>query len=64
MNHASTVGIYFPNPLQGFSVDAGWEQMATLPEGFILSGIDIIIAMIMYPDILTQKITGYNSLLY
>lgn len=50
------VGLYFPNPLQGFSVDASREQMNDLPEGFYLSGLDTVIAMIMYPDILARDV--------
>lgn len=50
----SVIGIYFPNPFQGFSVHADREQMETLPESFILSGLDTIIAMIMYPDVLAR----------
>ena len=46
------VGIYFPSALQGFSVPASREQMISLPEGFYLSGIDAVWAMIMYPEYL------------
>jgi hypothetical protein len=50
---SSLVGIYFPNPIQGFSVHAQREQMSNLPEGFILSGpLDTAIGWVMYPDIL------------
>lgn len=48
------IGLHFPNPLQGFSVCAAREQMSTLPERFILSGMDTAIAMVMYPDILAR----------
>jgi len=48
------IGIHFPNPLQGFSINASREQISTLPEGFILSGMDTPIAMAMYPDILAR----------
>jgi len=58
MKQGSVIGIHFPNPLQGFSINAGREQMSTLPEGFVLSGIDIPIAMMMYPDILARD---YNT---
>jgi hypothetical protein len=54
MKQGPIIGLYFPNPLQGFSVDADREQMATLPEEFILSGLDAIIGMIMYPDVLAR----------
>ncbi len=55
------VGIYFPTALQGFSVSAQREQMASLPEGFLLpGGVDGAIAQIMYIDILG----GSNTPLY
>ncbi len=52
MKQGPVIGVHFPNPLQGFSIHADREQMSTLPEGFILSGMDTPIAMVMYPDIL------------
>lgn len=56
---SSIVGICFPNPLQGFSVDAQREQMATLPESLLLSGpLDTAVAWIMYPDVLARD---YNT---
>ena len=54
MKHGSVIGLHFPNPLQGFSIYADREQVSTLPEGFILSGIDTPIAMVMYPDVLAR----------
>lgn len=54
MKQGPVVIIFFPNSLQGFSVDASREQMETLPEGFILSGIETIIAMIMYSEVLAR----------
>jgi hypothetical protein len=54
MQEGAVVGLYFPNSLQGFSVHASREQISTLPEGFILSGLDTAIAMLMYPDILAR----------
>ena len=60
MKQGPVIGLYFPNPLQGFSVQAQRGQMATLPpacvgrEGFILSGLDTVIAMIMYPDVMAR----------
>lgn len=54
MKQGSVIGIYFPNSLQGYSIYADREQMSDLPEGFILSGVDIVIAMAMYPDILAR----------
>jgi len=52
------IGLHLPNSLQGFSVNASREQMLTLPKGFILSGMDTLIAMMMYPDILAR---GWNT---
>lgn len=52
MKESPVIGIYFPTALAGFSTYADREQMSTLPPGFILSGLDIMIAMIMYPDVL------------
>ena len=58
MQKESVVGIYFPNPLQGFSVDAQREQMAALPEGFSLSGpIDTAMGFAMYPELLGKDAT-------
>lgn len=54
MKEEAVIGLYFPNPLQGFSVNASREQEASLPEGFILSGLDAVIAMVMYPDVLAR----------
>ena len=54
MKEGLVIGLHFPNPLQGFSINASREQMSTLPEGFILSGVDTPIAMTMYPDILAR----------
>jgi len=54
MKREAVIGIYFPTALQGYSVDASQECIGTLPEGFILSGLDAIIGMIMYPDILAR----------
>ena len=54
MKQGPVPGIYFPTSLQGFSMYAGREQMEELPKGFVLSGLDTIIAMIWYPDILAR----------
>jgi len=54
MKQEPVIGIHFPNPLQGYSIDAQREQMSTLPECFILSGMDTPIAMAMYPDVLAR----------
>ncbi|MFA5317989.1 MAG: hypothetical protein WC323_00725 [Patescibacteria group bacterium] len=58
MKERPIIGLHFPNPLQGFSINASREQMSTLPEGFILSGMDTPIAMTMYPDILARDNTS------
>lgn len=53
MKEGPVVAIYFPNPLQGFSVNASREQMETLPESLILAGgFDTATALVMYPDVL------------
>ncbi|MFY9492865.1 MAG: hypothetical protein WAP55_00015 [Minisyncoccia bacterium] len=63
MAEEAVAGIYFPNPLQGYSVHAQREQMATLPESFLLAGgLDTAAAWVMYPDVLARdgKTPGYN----
>ena len=55
MEQGPVIGIHFPTPLQGFSINASREQMPSLPEGFILSGMDTFIAMVMYPDVLAKN---------
>ena len=54
MREGPVIGIYFPNSLHGPSFCAQVEQMPGLPEGFILSGLDAIIAMAMHLDILVR----------
>ena len=54
MKQGPVMGIHFPNPLQGFSINASREQIPTLPKGVILSGMDTPVAMAMYPDILAR----------
>jgi len=54
MRQEPVVGIYSPNSLQGFSMDASGEQIESLPEQFSLSGLDASVAMIMYPDVLAR----------
>lgn len=51
------VGIYFLNPLQGYSVLAAREQMETLPKGLVLSGFESLIAEIMYPHLISEQDT-------
>ncbi len=51
----SVVGIYFPNALQGFSVNAQREFVQRLPEGFSLTGaIEPSVALAMYPTVLAH----------
>lgn len=50
------VALYFPNPLQGFSVHAQREQMAGLPTTLHLAGgFDTLSAVSMYPDVLGRN---------
>lgn len=52
----TVVGLYFPNPLQGFSIPAAREQMSTLPDELILAGgLDTVANLIMYPDVLAKN---------
>ena len=49
------VGIYFPSPLQGFSIFSDREQMDYLPDSLLLSGaLDTALAMTAYPDVLAR----------
>ena len=58
MAEGPVVGILF-FPTQGFSINAGRQQMAVLPESLLLSGaIDIMTAVAMYPDVLGKN---YNT---
>lgn len=55
MKEGPVIGIRFPNPLQGYSVDADREQMATLSgTGLILSGIDTLAAMVTHTRTLAR----------
>lgn len=55
MQQGSVVGVYFPNCLQGFSVDADREQMTSLPEKFLLAGgFDAAASVVAYPDVLAR----------
>ncbi len=63
MKEDMVVGIYFPNPLQGFSILAAREQISTLSEDLILSGgFDTSAATAMYPDVLARdyRTPGYD----
>lgn len=49
------VALCFPNPLQGYSINASREQMTTLPDNILLTGgFDTVTAMAMYPDVLAR----------
>ena len=49
------VGVYFPNPMQGFSVLAQREQIGTMPLEFMLAGgFDTVTGMTAYPDVLAR----------
>ncbi|MEK7189359.1 MAG: hypothetical protein AAB666_00050 [Patescibacteria group bacterium] len=55
MGAGSVVGIYFPTALQGFSIPASREQMASLPDNILLAGgLDIAMAMLMYTEVLAR----------
>jgi hypothetical protein len=55
MTQGDVVGVYFPNCLLGYSVDALRAQIDSLPEQFLLAGgLDVCAAMIAYPDVLAE----------
>lgn len=54
MKEGPVIGLHFPNSLQGFSIRADREQMLGLSRRLILSGMDTVIAMTMYPDKLAR----------
>jgi hypothetical protein len=55
MQAGPLVALYFPAPLQGFSMLASREQMATLSEELWLAGgFDTLAAIAMYPDVLAR----------
>lgn len=59
MSEKPVVGIYFPNPLQGFSVLGDRQMIDAFPDGFLLGGvIDIATAIIAKPDMLARD---YNT---
>ena len=49
------IGIYFPQSLQGYSVRCSRELAKILPQGYLLSGLDSVIAMIMYTKIMARS---------
>jgi hypothetical protein len=58
------VGIYFPTALQGYSINAEREQMASLPKMFWLAGaLDALVAQVMYPqELLRDNRTPYYDM--
>ena len=55
LNKGPVVALYFPLALQGFLPRAAVEQMASLPEEFLLAGIlETAAAIVMYPDVLLR----------
>ena len=63
MAEGPVAGLYFPNPLPGYSVHAQREQMSTLPESLLLSGgLDTATAWVMYPDVMARdfQTPGYD----
>jgi len=55
MAQGAVPAVYFPTALQGFSIPADREIIATLPEDIILSGgYDIAAAMVGYADVLAR----------
>lgn len=51
------VGLYFPNLMQGFSVEAQRQKVGDLPESMLLCGaIDTALAMTIYPDVLARDL--------
>jgi hypothetical protein len=62
VKHGPQVVLYFPNALQGYSVRAQREQMATLPEQISLAGFERVIGHIMYTETLARDVNtpGYD----
>ena len=58
LKHGPVIGLCFPVALQGYSVQAQREQMATLPEQFSLAGVETLFAAMMYPDVMARD---YNT---
>lgn len=55
MTESPVVAVFFPNALQGYSIDAAREQMASLPGNILLGGgFDTITALTAYPDVLAR----------
>lgn len=63
MRRGPVVGVYFPCLLE-YSIPAAIEQIATLPESFLLAGgYDSCAAFLAAPDLLLRK-NGYPPLLW
>ncbi|MBI5731737.1 MAG: hypothetical protein HY982_00045 [Candidatus Magasanikbacteria bacterium] len=59
MKSGPVVGIYFPDPMQGFSIPADRELIQASPAGFLLTGaIDTTVAMVAKPEVLARD---YNT---
>ncbi len=55
MAKGPTVALFWPNPMQGFSIPAAREFIAYLPKEFLLAGgFDTATAMAAYPDVLAR----------
>ena len=55
MVEGPVTGVFFSNALQGYSIDADCEQVASLPENILLAGgFDTITALTAYPDVLAR----------
>ncbi|OGL85733.1 hypothetical protein A3I40_03065 [Candidatus Uhrbacteria bacterium RIFCSPLOWO2_02_FULL_48_12] len=53
-------GVQFPNCLQGYSMHAQREVMATAPQGFILSGPETLVTMAIYPETLARDFKAHT----
>jgi hypothetical protein len=51
----NTALIYFPNALSGISLKESRKVINLLPEGFVLSGIEVIVASIIYEELLNGR---------
>lgn len=57
MKSGPVVGIYFPNPMRGFSIPADRKLIQACPECFLLAGaIDTAVAMVAKPDVLARDV--------
>lgn len=56
LEQGPVIALHFPGPLQGFSINAQREHMVCLPEELVLSGVDTLVAAIMYPEVLFRDV--------